>query len=231
MPGQCYDGCSTMMAKKKGVATLIKQDVQALALSTHSYTHSLNLACRYWIKNSTIVSNSLDMLYEITKLVKFSPKCNSHLRKIHEEEYYENKEKLRGKMQTLRLFSQTHWTVRSIIVKLEELCNWCLVEYKEYKARIHGVQAQMETFDYFFRLRLGILLLRHSDNLSMSLQAKNLCTTEAQKITKSTVNTLKKMRSDEKFNLFWKNVENKAAIFDADPLRLPRKKRAPARIE
>ena len=44
--GQRYDGCSTMMGKKKGVATLIKQDVQALALSTHCYAHSLNLACR-----------------------------------------------------------------------------------------------------------------------------------------------------------------------------------------
>ena len=36
--GQCYDGCSTMIGKKKGVATLIKCAVQALALSTHCYT-------------------------------------------------------------------------------------------------------------------------------------------------------------------------------------------------
>ena len=89
----------------------------------------------------------------------------------------------------------------------------------------------MQTFDFFFGLRLGILLLRHSDNLSMSLQAENLCAAEAQKIAKSTVNILKEMRSDEKFNLFWKDVENKAAIFDVDPPRLPRKKRAQARIE
>ena len=39
------------------------------------------------------------------------------------------------------------------------------------------------------------------------------------------------MRSDEKFKLFWKDVENKAAIFDVNPERLPRKKLAPARIE
>ena len=239
--GQRYDDCSTMMGKKKGVTTLIKQDVQALALSTHCYAHSLNLACRDWIKNSTVVSNSLDMSYEITKLVKFSPKRDSHLRKIHEEEYYENKEKLSGKMQTLILFSQTHWTVRASSLtricenykELEELWNWCLVEYKhrEAKARVYGVQAQMRTFNYIFGLRLGILLLKHSDNLSKSLQAESLCAAEAQKIAKNTVNTLKKMRSDEKFNLFWKDVENKAAIFDVDLPRLPRKKRAPARID
>ena len=39
------------------------------------------------------------------------------------------------------------------------------------------------------------------------------------------------MRSDEKFNLFWKDVKSKAVIFDVDPPRLPRKTRAPARIE
>ena len=31
----------------------------------------------------------------------------------------------------------------------------------------------------------------------------------------------RKIRSDEKFNLFWKDVENKAAIFDVDLPRLP----------
>ena len=41
--GQCYDGCSTMMGKKTGVSKQI--DVQPLALSSHCYAHSLNLAC------------------------------------------------------------------------------------------------------------------------------------------------------------------------------------------
>ena len=91
--GQCYDGFSTMMGKKKAVATIIKRDVQPLALSTHCYTHSLNLPCEDWIKNSTIASNSLDTSYKITKLVTFSPKRDSHLCKISEEEYYENGEK------------------------------------------------------------------------------------------------------------------------------------------
>ena len=64
--GQYFDGCNTMMEKKKGLVTLIKQNVQVLALTTHCYAHSLNLACRDWIKNSTVVSNSLDTSYEIT---------------------------------------------------------------------------------------------------------------------------------------------------------------------
>ena len=51
--------------------------------------------------------------------------------------------------------------------ELEELWHCCLIEQKdrEAKPRVLGVQAIMRIFDYFFGLRLGILLLRHSDNL------------------------------------------------------------------
>ena len=90
--GQCYNGSSTMMGKKTGVSKQIKDDVHPLALSTHCYAHSLNLACGDWMKNSSVVSKSLATSYEITKLVKFSPKRDSHLRKIHEEEYYDDDE-------------------------------------------------------------------------------------------------------------------------------------------
>ena len=40
--GQSYDGCITMMGKKKVVATQIKKDVQALSLSTNCNAHSLD---------------------------------------------------------------------------------------------------------------------------------------------------------------------------------------------
>ena len=38
--GQCYDGCRTIVGKKRGVETQIKKDVQPLALSTLCYAHS-----------------------------------------------------------------------------------------------------------------------------------------------------------------------------------------------
>ena len=43
--GQGYDGCATMMGKKKGVATQIENDIQSLALSIHCHAQSLNVAC------------------------------------------------------------------------------------------------------------------------------------------------------------------------------------------
>ena len=70
-----------------------------------------------------------------------------------------------------------------IIQNLRKCESWCLDEYRdrEAKARIHGVQSWMQTCEYFFK-RLTFLLLRHSDNLSTSLQAIDLCAAEAQKI-------------------------------------------------
>ena len=49
--GQSYDGCITMMGKKKVVATQIKKDVQALSLSTNCNAHSLDQTCGDWIRN------------------------------------------------------------------------------------------------------------------------------------------------------------------------------------
>ena len=50
------DDYSTIMRKKKKVATQIKKHFQSLALSTHCDVHSLNLACGEWIRNSTVLS-------------------------------------------------------------------------------------------------------------------------------------------------------------------------------
>ena len=97
-----------------------------------------------------------------------------------------------NKAKTLRVFSDTRWAVRcgalvSIIQhyeELKELCKWYLKEYidTETKARIIGVQTQMNKFNYFFGVKLAILLLRHSDNLSTTLQRRKLSASQAQSI-------------------------------------------------
>ena len=91
--------------------------------------------------------------------------------------------------------------------------------------RVLGVQAQMRTFDYFYGLRLGILLLRHSVNLSASLQTKDLCAGEAQTIAKNTVAPLTKVRTYENYHLFWEDVKQEAAKLYIDAPKLPTRKK------
>ena len=45
------------------------------------------------------------------------------------------------------------------------------VKETEMRNRIQGVASRMTSFDFFFGVSLGELLLKHSDNLSKTLQA------------------------------------------------------------
>ena len=113
LQGQYYDSCVTMMGKKRGVTTQIKNDIQLVTLFIHCYAHLLNLTCVDWIRNVAVVSKSLDTSYKITKLLRFSPQRDLRLRKIHEEEYCKIEKKCSRKFTTLILFSGTRWTVRA----------------------------------------------------------------------------------------------------------------------
>lgn len=64
----------------------------------------------------------------------------------------------------------------------------------------------MKTFDYLYGNTLGELILRHSDNLSRTLQSKSLSAAEGQQAAKMTVKTIQSMRTDETFDLFWEKV-------------------------
>ena len=112
-----------------------------------------------------------------------------------------------NKTKTIRVFSDKRWTGRcgalvSIIQHYEEfkeLWKWYLKEYKdtETKACIIGVQIQVNKFNYFFEVKLAILLLWHSDDLSTTLQSRKLSASRAQPIALKTVITLEKLRDDD----------------------------------
>ena len=51
----------------------------------------------------------------------------------------------------------------------------------------------METFDFLFGVLIGELLLCHSDNLTKTLQSKDISAAEAQQIVFMTFKTLEDM--------------------------------------
>ena len=100
------------------------------------------------------------------------------------------------------------------------------------QARIHGVQAKMQTFDFFYGLNLCILVLSHSNNLSSTLQNPDLCAAEAQNVAKLTINTLATLRSDQDASLFYSKI---LKIAQDNPVvgdpKLPRKRKVPRKID
>ena len=73
-----------MSGVKSGVAVRIMQ-IETRALYTHCYGHALNLAAQDSVKHLTIMEDTLDTTYEITKLIKKSPKREVLFRKLKDE--------------------------------------------------------------------------------------------------------------------------------------------------
>ena len=79
--GQCFDGASVMTGVKNGVATQTANE-EKHAVFTHYYGHALNLAIGDAVKNSSILKDALDIAYEISKLIQYSPKRQERFDRI-----------------------------------------------------------------------------------------------------------------------------------------------------
>ena len=54
------------------------------AIFTHCYGHSLQLAVKDMIKRTKNIKDTMDTNLEISKLLKYSPKCDAVFRKLKE---------------------------------------------------------------------------------------------------------------------------------------------------
>ena len=77
---------------------------------------------------------------------------------------------------------------------------------------------------------MGELILRHTDNLSKTLQNPELSAFEGQETAEMTCKTLDSIRNDESFDLFWQNTLSLQSNLDVSDPVLPRKRRVPSRI-
>lgn len=230
--GQCYDGASNMSGAKKGVAANITRK-EARAIYTHCYGHALNLAVGDTVKRSKVMRDALDTVFEMSKLIKYSPRRDTILEQLKRE--------MAPDTPGFRVLCPTRWTVRaaslnsvlknySVLQSLWETCYECTKD-AETRSRIIGVKAQMQSFDFLFGVSLGYDILRHTDNLSRTLQTKELSAAEGQHITELSLSSLSEMRKEESFNTFWESLNNKLDDLDVNEPTLPRRRKMPKRFE
>ena len=101
----------------------------------------------------------------------------------------------------------------------------------EIKARIRGVQSQMSKFDFYYGVVLGELILRHTDNLSRTLQKSDISAAEGQNVAGLVVKTLQSLRSDNSFKLFWEKTNKEASDLGVTEPCLPRQRKTPRRLD
>ena len=73
----------------------------------------------------------------------------------------------------------------------------------DVKGRIIGVKSQMAHYNLLFGLKLCERILKITDNLSKTLQMQSLSAAESHYLAEMTCTTLKSMRNDEAFKLFF----------------------------
>ena len=92
-------------------------------------------------------------------------------------------------------------------------------------------QEYYNLFKLLFGLHLCKKILLITDNLSKTLQKHTLSATEGQEVARLTITTLKGMRTDEAFNMFFELVEKFRDKHDVGKSSLPRKIKAPHHLE
>ena len=222
--GQCYDGASSMSGSRSGVAKLV-QDEETRAVYTHCYGHALNLACSDSVKVCQPMKDALDIVYEITKLIKKSPRRDSTFQSLKEE--------ISPTSPGIRILCPTRWTVRAdalhSIVKnyavLQALWGESLgfVKDSEMQSRIIGVSTTMRSFKFFFGVVLGELILHHSDNLSRTMQASHISAAEVKRLPQYSEDP----PFNDNFKAFWSKTVAAAHEFNISDPVLSRRRKVP----
>ena len=74
---------------------------------------------------------------------------------------------------------------------------------RDVKSKIIGCKSQMETFDFYFGLKLGKLLYSHTDKLSQTLQSEKMSAVSSKRLTMLTVETISNLGNSESFDALY----------------------------
>ena len=97
----------------------------------------------------------------------------------------------------------------------------------DIKGRIIGVQTQMRQYNLLFGLKLCERVLKVTDNLSKTLQLQSLSAAESHRLAEMTCLTLRGMRTEQAFDLFFQRLELLCHQASVEEPSLPRRRKMP----
>ena len=219
-----------MQGKKTGVATRVL-DEQPAALPVHCFAHSLNLCLQDAGRNLVCIRDALELCREIYKLIELSPK-RSHL--------FSSNVEASSCGVSLKPLCPTRWTVRtaalSAVIRdytilMETLEEIHATTRDEYGLKAAGFLQSMETFNTLFGLRLAHTLFSGAEQVSLTLQKKNISIQDALCAVAAAKAYFHRLRSDEEFDHFYDTTVQVAKQYTISQPQLPRYRRHPARYE
>lgn len=160
----------------------------------------IHLAVQDYSRNVVLIRNTLDVIQELSNLIRFSSKRKALLERIRNDF---------GTESSLRPLCPTCWTVKhksfeSVLINyeplletLEKIANGsdgstCL----EVRSKAGGIYHSLQTYESLFGVMLGE---RITDSLSISLQGRNVTAFDAKHAAVTVCKTLDGLRTDAEF--------------------------------
>ena len=202
--GQAYDGAANMSGCINGVAQRILNE-QPKAHYMHCAAHSLNLCLQDCGTKCKSVRDALSITTEISSIIRSLPKRWAQFRHLQDE--------LNPGTPGLKPLCPTRWTVRteslhaviknySLIIKELDVIS---EEAKGDSARKSlGIVALMDKFSTYFGLKVSFMVFSAMEQLSKTLQYRDINAQEVLSSVRMANNFLKRQRSDPAFILFMK---------------------------
>ena len=224
--GQAYDGAANMQGRRTEVAARILIENNA-AIPVHCLAHSLNLCLQGVGKSIISLRNALESVKEISNLIRFSPKqLHLFLSKLEQVEEDETVVKLKP-------LCTTWWTARTGAIEailkdyrllLDVMDEIRVTTRDEYCLRANGLLHTLELFDTFFGLRLGYHLFGAAENVSLTLQRKNISLQDVLSAVETAKSFYKRMQSEEEFSQFYQKSVSIAKKLDIGEPMLQRQR-------
>ena len=224
--GQAYDGAANMAGHLTGVATRLQQE-QKSALFVHCVAHSLNLCLQDCGKRCACVREAFGLASELSSIVHASPKRLALFQNIRDQ--------LSPGSPGLKPLCTTRWTVqtssidailKNYNVVCEKLSQIAAESSPETSMKAAGLLSIMEKFEAYFGLKLSHLVFGASEQLSATLQYKDINAQEVSSTVNAALAFLERQQSDSVFDKFYDSVLEEAKSYTEEPT-LPRKRKLP----
>ena len=221
MAAMGFDGASAM----KSLARKLKEDIAPNAVYVHCFAHCNELIVQDAIKQSNLLSTSLDLCQSLYAIVGAYPKRILLFEEIQAE--FQNESNTDDyKILRLKSLSVTRWTTRvkaadvifeksaELRATLERLQKDTSIT-ADTKARVRGIlRQQLSSLNVLFNLNATRKLLVLLEKLSKELQAVDISAEYGLFSIRHVLRRLQEMRSDEEFEFILDEAKKVFALME-----------------
>lgn len=240
--GQGYDGASTMSGAVSGVAQRMKES-SPNAHFIHCLAHCLNLAVSDSGKNIPLLQSALDLVHHLVSFIRLSCKrtdvfTNVQMASQFDDEAANISRQINPGI-SLRPLCPTRWTVRasainSVVVNYEHLLETLQRVHEDRTtpsdaaSTARGLMKSMQMAETYFSCLIANRLFAITDAFATSIQSTTMNMAEVLRRKRHVLNELRVFR--EQFDVMFDIAISEAQHLDLDDMKLPRRRRVPARI-